>query len=196
MSVSAFLQDIDRRWPWRGEGRICLRIIGSAALLLQTDYDRGTKDSDVLETAAITPEIRDGLLGLAGKGTDLHRTHRLYLEIVSEALPFLPHPALWHPLRELNRTLAHFDIEALDVTDVVVSKLKRFSASDVGDVRAMVEKDLVDRRRLVERFRLAVDTYLMDARAADLPRYIRNLNAVERDYLQEDETEIDLPDWI
>ena len=34
--------------------KVRLRVIGSSALMLQTDYARGTKDSDVLETADLT----------------------------------------------------------------------------------------------------------------------------------------------
>jgi hypothetical protein len=50
--------------------------------------------------------------------------------------------------------------------------------------------------RLVERFRAAVDAFSGDARAEDLPRYVRNLHRVERDFLLVPETEIELPDWI
>lgn len=46
-SISDFLEEIDRRWVAAAEvGKIRLRIIGSSALMLQTGYERGTKDSD------------------------------------------------------------------------------------------------------------------------------------------------------
>ena len=48
-AVEAFLKDIDAAWP-SAHAKIRLRIIGSTALMLQTSYERGTKDSDVLET--------------------------------------------------------------------------------------------------------------------------------------------------
>ena len=41
-----------------------------------------------------------------------------------------------------------------------------------------------------------MDYFLGDARSADLPRYWRNLHAVERDYLAEPETPVDLPEWL
>ena len=88
----------------------------------------------------------------------------------------------------------HFEV--LDVVDVVVSKLKRFSASDADDVRAMTESGLVEHRRLIERFRSAVDVYGGDARADDLPKYVKNLHRVERDHLGVPETEIELPAWV
>ena len=48
--VSDFFEEIDRRWRGAPSNKIPLLVLGSAALLLQTDYERGTKDSDVLET--------------------------------------------------------------------------------------------------------------------------------------------------
>ena len=54
--IEQFLHDLDREWKPDQEGKIPLSIIGSGALFLQTDYDRGTKDSDILETPAISPE--------------------------------------------------------------------------------------------------------------------------------------------
>lgn len=194
--ISEFLQDMDRQWKQPQPEKIELSLIGSTALMLQANYLRGTKDSDVLETHALTPEIKDELLKLAGPDTDLHHKHHLYIEIVSGGLPFLPQLPLWHPVVDLNRSLQHFEILALDVIDVVVSKLKRFSPNDVSDIRAMADLELVDHRRLLERFQSAVDMFSMDARADDLPKYVRNLHRVERDFLFVPETEIDLPDWI
>ena len=46
------------------------------------------------------------------------------------------------------------------------------------------------------RFRAAVDAYSLDARAEDLPLYIRNLHTVERDFLEVVESEIELPGWM
>jgi hypothetical protein len=181
--VSDFLQDIDRRWTLTVDGKIVLRVIGSAALMLQTGYQRGTKDSDVLETASLTSELQARLLALAGKDTELHRKHGLYLDIVSQAIPFLPQVPVMRPLLEVNKALVHLEIEVLDVVDVVVSKLKRFHANDVSDIRAMVDGGHVEHSRLVERFRAAVDAFSSDARAEDLPRYVRNLHRVERDFL-------------
>ncbi|MGA2079014.1 MAG: hypothetical protein ABSH53_00120 [Holophaga sp.] len=35
-----------------------------------------------------------------------------------------------------------------------------------------------------------------DARAEDLPRYVKNLHRIERDLFFVEESEIELPDWI
>jgi hypothetical protein len=163
---------------------------------LQTDYDRGTKDGDVLETAGLTDLVRTELLAVAGVGSELHRRRRFYLQFVAAGLPFLPQVPCWRPIPELSQRLTRFDVVALDVVDVVVSKLKRFHANDRSDISAMVERGLVPHARLVERFVSAADAYTMDARAAALHDYVDHLHEVERDDFGVDETEIDLPDWI
>jgi hypothetical protein len=71
--AKAFFDDIDGRWNGPPGEVIELRLIGSTALMVLTEYDRGTKDSDVLETVAITGAIKTRLLELAGQDTALHR---------------------------------------------------------------------------------------------------------------------------
>lgn len=103
--IESFLSDLDTRWAVAGDTRIVLQVIGSAALFLQTDYDRGTKDSDILETEQIRGLVGERLLALAGKDSELYVRHRIYLEVVGRGLPFLPHGPAWHA-RDLG--LTHF----------------------------------------------------------------------------------------
>lgn len=196
IEFEAFFREIDRLWEPLNPGKIPLRVIGSGALFLQTDYNRATKDGDVLETLEVTPELKAKLTELAGKRTPLHKRTGLYLDIVVSGLPFLPAGARFNPYDKLNASLRHFSIASLDVVDVVVSKLKRFSQSDADDVRAMIDRDLVGHARLLERFKAAVDRFSIDARAEDIPKIVRNLNTVERDMLRVTESKIDLPDWM
>jgi hypothetical protein len=194
--ISNFITDIDHRWASRVAEKIRLRIIGSAALMLQTEYARGTKDSDVLQTDQLLGDNKIHLEKLAGKGSELHRRHKLYIDIVASGLPFLPRVPIWHAIPELNQSLLNFHIESLDVVDVVVSKLKRFSPSDESDIDAMVSLGAVPHETLLARFKAAVDNFEMDARAENIPSYIENLHRVERDILGVPETELDLPDWV
>lgn len=194
--VEAFLQDLDAHWIPTAPGRLRLRIIGSTALFLQTDYRRGTKDSDILETTELGQEEQARLLALAGKDTLLHRRHRLYAEIVGRAFPFLAVEPVWRPLPAIDASLRHFTIEALDVVDVVVAKLARLHGSDRDDIGAMVTRGLVEHDALVDRFRSAVERIWLDARADDLPRIVRALHWVERDQLDVPETPIELPPWV
>ena len=193
--IEAFFKEIDALWAPAKEKRLVLKVIGSGALFLQTDYRRGTKDGDVLETVALTADLKKSLLELAGKGTPLSKRTGLYLDIVISGLPFLPHAPGFHPQARLNATLRHFRIEALDVVDVVVTKFKRFKATDLEDIRAMIDRGLVPHKRLVERFRSAIDDFSVDARIEDVPRVVKNLNQVERDLFRVPESTFDLPGW-
>ncbi len=87
-NVNSLFLDVDAAWGTASVSRkILIPIIGSVALMLQTEYRRGTKDSDILETAALTGDIQDRLTALAGKGTTLHTRHGVYIEVVANSLP-------------------------------------------------------------------------------------------------------------
>lgn len=195
MSARAFFREIDERWDRPATVRIPLHVIGCSALTLQVDYDRGTKDGDVLETIELTPEVRDRLLSLAGPASALRARHRMYLEIVGNGIPFLPQVPVWHRV-DVGAPLGHFDVLALDVVDVVVSKLKRLNQNDLDDIEAMVERRLVPHERLIDRFRAAIDYNACDARAEDFPTCVDHLHQVERDIFAVAETAIDLPSWV
>ena len=192
--IEALLAEIDSLWPTVAEP-VRLSIIGSGALLLLTDFRRGTKDGDILETAELEAATRARLLSVAGRGSEVHKRRKIFIEVVPHALPFLPQVPIWHPA-EINARLANLEIHALDVVDVVVSKLVPFRPNDRLDIEAMIDRGLVSHDRLLDRFRAAMDYLLGDAREVDLPRYIANLHTVERDILGVDETEIELPSWI
>lgn len=190
--IKNFLRQIDERWEPIGEEPIALQIIGSAALMLQTDYQRGTQDSDVLESKGGSPKIKEQLLMLAGRGTDIHKQSRVYIDIVTPALLFLPQKAVFHPLHGLS--LKNFRIKVLDITDVVISKLIRYSNDDANDIRAMAEKNHLDHSKLVARFEATADKFITDARADEMPRYLANFRKVERDILDVTPADITLPD--
>lgn len=195
MLVEDFLRAIDREWSGVGE-KIPLRIIGSTALMLQASYVRGTKDSDIVTTTELTREIQDGLLALAGPKTRLHERYHLYVQIVPGGLLFRRQAVTWHPLAALNDELRFFEVQVMDVVDVIVSKLKRLSPNDIVDIEAMCDRNLVSHDDLVDVFRQAVD-FTMDAKADDLPKWRANLHRVERDIFGIDEpTSIELPPWV
>jgi hypothetical protein len=106
--------------------------------MLQSEYERGTKDSDVLETHDLTDEVKGELVALAGKDSEIYRRRRIYLDFVASALPFLPASPARRDATDLNAKLRHLSIEVLDVVDVVVTKLKRFSALDQVELPSWV----------------------------------------------------------
>jgi hypothetical protein len=194
--VRDFFAEIDRRWQLASPPKVRLLIIGSGALMFQTNYERGTNDSDVFDTVDLAGESKAHLRQIAGRNTELATRRRMYVDIVPNGIPFLPHPPEWHAIEAVNRELTHLEIFALDVVDVVVAKLKPFRPNDKADIDAMIDLGLVPHDRLVARFRSAADEWAYGASADQLQRYVQNLNTVERDMLDVDETEIELPSWI
>jgi hypothetical protein len=194
-SVEEFFSAIDTEWP-ASDNKQQLHIIGCGALMLQTSYERGTNDSDVFETAELSSDTKERLLAIAGRGTPIHSKQKMYVDLVANGIPLLPRPPTWHAIENLNAQLARLEIRALDVVDVVVSKLKPFRARDLSDIAAMIELGLVQHARLIERFKSAVDEFAYTAYATDIPAFVRNLNQVERDLLDVAESEIELPGWI
>ncbi|MDE2313911.1 MAG: hypothetical protein KGL04_07040, partial [Elusimicrobia bacterium] len=124
--IREFLKAIDARWKPIGGEPLALQVIGSAALMLQTDYDRGTKDSDVLESRSGPAAIKEQLIALAGKETDIHKQFRIHIDVVNRAILFLPQQPVFHPLPGL--ILRNFKVEILDVVNVVLSKFKRYNS--------------------------------------------------------------------
>ncbi|MEY4579181.1 MAG: hypothetical protein RL701_3884 [Pseudomonadota bacterium] len=190
------MRDIDTHWQPLGPNRQPLRIIGCGALVLQTNYERGTKDSDILEASDLDVITTSHLLQLAGKDTQLHREHRIYLEMVGQGIPFLPQCPHWQSIPALDAALRHFSVYVLDVVDVVVSKLARFHSDDRADIQGMISLGFVSHEALLARFHAAKDMRECTAYADDLPTYVVNLNRVERDFLGVAESEIDLPSWV
>ena len=84
--IERFITEIDARWPPEEAEKVVLSVIGSTALMLQAKYVRGTKDSDVFRTRAIDDALAERLMTLAGEGTDLHRRHRIYLQLVPSGM--------------------------------------------------------------------------------------------------------------
>ena len=187
-----FLAELASRWS---ERPVTLNLLGATALAVQVDFARGTRDADVLQTLDLNEAARAHLLELAGPGTTLAARWKLHVQIVPNGIPFLPHPPTWNRVALPGAPTA-VSIRALDVVDVVVSKLKRFSANDRSDIDAMISAGHVSHDRLIARFLSAVDGFLGDAREGELPRYVDNLHEVERDAFGVEESEIELPDWI
>jgi len=194
--VEDFFNDLDRSWPLGAGAPVTLRLLGSTALILQTSFQRGTKDGDILETDQITVEIESALLAIAGKDTAIHRRHRMYLEFLSAAFPFLPFDPLWHAVVPSAPDYQHFRLEVLDVVDVVIAKLARFHKTDRDDIAAMAERDLIEPRRFAERFQSAVRGWWHDSRADDLPRIVRNFHQVQSDELFVWPSRVELPPWV
>lgn len=194
--VDDFFRDLDRSWPLPAGAPITLRLLGSTALILQTSFQRGTKDGDILETDEITVEIESALIAVAGKDSDIHRRNGMYLEFLRDAFPLLPLDPLWHPVVTSSPDYLHFRLEVLDVVDVVIAKLARFHKTDRDDIAAMAALELIEPQRFTERFRSAVQRWWHDSRADDLPQIVRNFHQVQYDELFVGPSRVELPPWV
>lgn len=192
--INQLFTAIDNGWKPIGKEPITLQIVGSTALMVQCSYARGTKDADIIDLSTSVPEATKQLELLAGKQSNICKQFHIYLDLVSSGIMFKPSKPIFHAVKAIQ--LKNFVITAMDITDVVVSKLKRFNSNDRDDIRAMVQQKHIRHARLVERFKLAIDGYSMDARAEEFHKYIKNLNEVERDMLLVPESSIDLPPWM
>ncbi len=193
-AIEALLKEVDAAWRLPGP-KIRLRIVGSTALMLQTSYTRGTKDSDVLETDEVTENVAKHLIEIAGPGTDIHKRRGMYIDVVGRGIQFRRQSPLYHQLSKLSAELQHFEIEVMSVSDVIVGKLARFNANDRSDIDEMVRLGDVVHNDLVSCFREAVD-FKMDMILHEFESYLRNLHTVERDMFGEPPTEIDEPSWL
>ncbi len=128
--IERFITEIDARWPPEEAEKVVLRVIGSTALMRQAKYVRGTKDSDVFRTSAIDDALAERLMTLAGEGTDLHRRHRIYLQLVPSGIIFQRQLVRWHPAELLNGKLRNFRIEVIDFTmDAKAADLPKYRAN-------------------------------------------------------------------
>jgi len=93
--------------------------------------------------------------------------------------------------------LAEKDI-TVEIHDVDTNNLPEdlLDLNPYATVPTMVDRDLVPHNALIDRFRLAVDWFSMDARAVEIPRYVKNLHRVERDIYAIEETVVELPGWV
>jgi len=192
--VEAFLREVDTAWRQPGP-KIPLRIIGSTALMLQTSYNRGTRDSDVLETDEVTDQIAARLMEIAGPDSAIHSRRGMYIDIVQRGIPFRRQRPVYVRLEQLNATFQHFEVSAMSIVDVVVGKLARFIANDRSDIDAMIERDLIAHDEVVSCFNEAID-FKMDLTSDEFARCLTNLNTVERDMFGVEETEIEEPSWV
>ena len=108
---------------------------------------RTTSDVDFL---GVVPNVQSHLIEIAGKGTDLHRKHKLYLDAVTVATPpedyeqrLVPmFPGIW----------THLRLHALEAHDLALSKLERNFERDPVDVQQLARSGHLSPGILKERY--------------------------------------------
>lgn len=108
---------------------------------------RTTSDIDFL---GVVPNLRNDLLEIGGKGSNLHRKHKVYLDAVTIATPPENYderlkpmfPGAWRRLR----------LFALEAHDLALSKLERNSERDRDDVQRLARAGQLRPEVLRERY--------------------------------------------
>ena len=194
--IREFIKQVDALWETTQATPLPLKVIGGAALVLNFNYSRVTKDTDIIEVSELTNDIQASLAKIAGSNSTLCRRFHLYIDVVKKGIPMLPPKPNFLPDKILNSQLKNFHVEVLDVTDVIVSKIRRFSATDIDDIKAMIDLKVVSSDELLDRFKQAIEPWKFDARSEELPQIIKNFHSVQRDMLFVEESSFVLPDWI
>jgi len=149
----SFLDEIDRSAP----SDIALNCIGGFAVSLYYGLARPTGDIDVVD---VTPSDAKGWLAtIASEGSDLHRRHKVYLQIVTVAsLPYCYEERLTEIFPNRFQRLRLF---VLDPYDLVLSKLTRNVEVDAEDVKYLVQTQQLDLDLLETRYREELRPYII-----------------------------------
>jgi hypothetical protein len=140
----SFLSDIDATLTENVE----LHCVGGVVLTVLYDAPRSTADVDVI---AITPRTEiEPLMRLAEQGSELHRKHNVYLQLVGVAT--VPDSYEERLTEIFPGTFNNLRLLALDPYDIALSKIERNSQRDRDDVRHLARTIPFDITKLKERY--------------------------------------------
>jgi hypothetical protein len=108
---------------------------------------RTTSDVDFL---CVVPNVQPELTEIAGKGSPLHRKHKVYLDAVTVATPPEDYEQRLVPMFPGSWT--HLRLHALEAHDVALSKLERNFERDRDDVQHLARAGHLNREILRERY--------------------------------------------
>jgi hypothetical protein len=156
----SFLSDIDERLSEDVE----LHCLGGFVVTLLYGLARPTVDVDVI---AITPKSEvDFLIRLAGQGSELHRKHKVYLQVVGVAT--VPDDYEERLTEMFPEEFLHLRLMALDPYDLALSKLERNTERDRDDVKHLARTVSLDLEVLRKRYQKELRPYLGNPEREDL----------------------------
>ena len=140
----SFLSDIDASLHEDVE----LHCLGGFVVTVLYDLARITADVDVI---AITPRSEiESLISSAGQGSDLHRKHKVYLQLVGVAT--VPDSYEERLTEIFLGRFKHLRLLALDPYDLALSKLERNTQRDRDDIKHLARTVPLDLNVLQERY--------------------------------------------
>ena len=149
---NAFLREVDQRL----REPVDLHCVGGFVVSLRYGLARPTGDIDVI--AALPDHAKAGLVRLAGRGSDLHRKHGVYLQIVSVAAT--PDDYEQRLSEMFAGAFSRVRLFALDPYDLALTKLERNLDQDVEDIRHLARVVPFDLEVLKRRYEDELRPYL------------------------------------
>jgi hypothetical protein len=155
------------REPWLGfflridealEGPVEIHCIGGFALSVLAGWPRPTGDVDIVSVLPVS--AGEVLHRIAGQGSDLARTTRISLQMVSVA--DLPRDYSGRLLDVAPPECANLRIRIVEAHDLALSKLDRNLHRDREDVRYLAERSLIQAQVLKERFEREFRPYALN----------------------------------
>ena len=140
----SFLRDLDAF----ASGTVHFQCLGGFVVTQLYGLKRSTGDLDVLSIAPI--EQRKELLEQGGKGSALHKKHKLYLDYVGIAS--IPYEYESRLVAMYPDAYKHIRLFALDPYDIALSKLCRNIARDREDVLHLARHVPFDLQLLRKRY--------------------------------------------
>ena len=150
----SFLSEVDRSL----DGTIEVHCLGGFVLAILWALPRPTGDIDFIEIEPSNAVL--DLLRIAGQGSELAKTHRLYFHQVTIAE--YPEAYASRLIDITPKGFRRLRLRALEVHDLVLAKLSRNNPRDRSDVEFLVEKSVIDSRLLKKRFEEELRPYLQN----------------------------------
>jgi len=148
----AFLADLDALVTHA----VHLHCCGGFVVTTQHGLARTTADLDVV--SILPAREQPALSRFGGRGSALHRKHRVYLDIVSVATSPDDYESRLEEIQPGG--FAHLRVWALEPHDLVLTKLTRNSDRDRADVEYLATAVPLEPVRLRERYRRELRPYV------------------------------------
>ena len=140
----SFLKEIDDSL----ESEVSFHCFGGFAITLLYGLPRETLDVDVMAT--VVRNDYDRLSSIAGKGSELYKKYKLYLDLVG-AIATVPDD-YEDRLIKIDSPLKKIRLSVMEPHDIVLSKLGRDAPKDIQDVEYLAKVAGLDTGLLKARY--------------------------------------------
>jgi len=140
----SFLSEIDSQL----EQRVDLHCLGGFVLTTLYGLPRTTADLDVVALPSLSSSAK--LISIAGRGSQLHKRYRVYLDLVGVAP--LPEDYESRLTEAFSGWFKNIRLLMLDPYDIALSKIERNTQRDRDDVKYLARKLPMDLRLLEQRY--------------------------------------------